>query len=124
MRIRPDLKSEPLAHIEHPGIPAQDLAADGAHALRVPVFDDHFHEQQAEPHALEVGPDQHGEFGARKVSLGVKAHHAEHLAGGFLDGDKGHRARVVELRQTRDERMRQFFHRREEPQPDVFLADM
>lgn len=27
-----------------------------------------FMNQQAEPHALEVGPDQHGEFGARKVA--------------------------------------------------------
>src|SRR6202035_390074 len=49
---------------------------------------------------------------------------AERLTTGFVDGDKGHRARIIELRQAGDELMREFLDGIEEAQPQVFLAHM
>ncbi len=53
----------------------------------------------------------------------MQADDAEHVAGRFLDGDEGHGARVVDLRETRDERVAEFLHRREEPQTQVLRRD-
>ena len=44
--------------------------------------------------------------------------------GCFIDGDKGHRARISELRQSGDELRRKFLEGIEKAKPQVSLADM
>src|SRR6516225_12135004 len=80
------------------------------------IFDDHLHEQVAETAPFEVGPHKDGVFAAFVVRVRVQADDAEHVAGRFLDGNEGHGARVVDLRETHDEGVTEFLHRREEPQ--------
>ena len=77
------------------------------------------HQQPAEAAALEIGADQDGIFAAVVVRIGVQAHHAEHLAGRFVDRDERHGARVVDLGEARDEGVAEFLHRREEAQAQV-----
>ena len=54
----------------------------------------------------------------------MQSHDAERLFGGFIDGDKSHRARIVEIDQSGDELMREFLDRIEEAKPQIFLAHM
>ena len=53
----------------------------------------------------------------------MDANDAEHLTGGLVESHESHRARVVKLRQSRNEFVTKLFHRREEPEPQVFLGN-
>ena len=50
--------------------------------------------------------------------------HADEFVARFVERDKGHGAGVVELGQAGDELVREFLHRREEPQPQILHGDM
>src|SRR6202022_1240281 len=54
--------------------------------------------------------------------VGVEPDDAEHLATGFIDGYKGHRAQIIELRQFGDELMREFLDGIEEAKPQIFFG--
>ena len=49
----------------------------------------------------------------------VQAHHAEHAAGRFLDGDRGHRVLGVVMDELVDHFGADFAHRREIAQPQI-----
>src|SRR3954452_23099377 len=49
----------------------------------------------------------------------MKPDHTHYLAGGFVQGDKGHGSGVVELGQARDELVGKLLHRPEESKPQV-----
>ena len=49
---------------------------------------------------------------------------AEHLAAGFIEGDKGHRAHAIDIGQAGDELMREFLDGIEEAKPQILLAHM
>jgi hypothetical protein len=53
----------------------------------------------------------------------MQTHDAEHLAGRFLDRDEGHRPRIVDLGEARDERMRERIDGREESQAQILRRD-
>src|SRR5262245_55456874 len=103
LRVKRDVEAELPAHAEHDGILAQHLALDGLEAFGTAIFDHHLHEQVAEPTPLEIGADENSVFTALVVGIGVQANHAEHPARAFLDRDEGHGARIVDLREARDE---------------------
>jgi hypothetical protein len=54
----------------------------------------------------------------------VETNDAKQLVAGFIDGDKGHRALIIEFRQAGDELMREFLDGIEEAEPQIFLAYM
>ena len=58
------------------------------------------------------------------MRLGVNPDNAENLAIGFVDRDKCHRLRVVELRQFGEKLMRKFLDGFEEAKPQIFLGDV
>src|SRR3974390_744529 len=53
----------------------------------------------------------------------MKAHGANEVAGRHVACNEGHGARVVELRETGDEGVRELLHGMEEAEPEVFAAD-
>src|SRR5882757_5039762 len=54
--------------------------------------------------------------------VGVQSHDPQRLFAGFIDRDKSHRTRVVEIDQSRDELMRKLLDRIEETKSQIFLA--
>jgi hypothetical protein len=54
----------------------------------------------------------------------VKPDDTERLSADFIDGDKGRRARVFEVRQASDELVGEFLDGIKEAKPQIFLAHM
>ena len=54
--------------------------------------------------------------------VGVDADDPKHRAGRFLDGDEGHGACVIDLRESRDEAVAELLDRREETQSQIVLG--
>lgn len=54
----------------------------------------------------------------------MEPHDAECLMAGFIDRDKGHRSRIIELGQQGDELRRKFLDGIGEAKPQVSLADI
>ena len=79
---------------------------------------------RAQPSPLPLRSDlqQDRVFTALVDRIGVDPDHANHLVGGFVERDKGHRAGIVELGQPRDELVGKLLHRREKPQPQILHA--
>ena len=123
-RIGLHLEAEIPAHLQHDPVFVQDVARDHLQPLGPRIFDEQLHQRPAEPPALEIGPQQDGVFAALVDRIGVYPDHADQLVAGFVEGDKGHRAGVVELRQPGDELVGEFLHRRKEPQPQILGRDM
>jgi hypothetical protein len=117
-------KSQFPAHFQHHGIFLQNLAVDAAQALEFCVFDDQLHQGPAQAPALEIRSQQDRVLAGPVAFIAVQPDNAEYLAAGFIQCDKGHRARIVQLRQARDELRREFLDGIEEAKPQVCLADM
>ena len=54
----------------------------------------------------------------------MEPYDAEGLVTAFVDGDKRHRARIIQMRQSGDEFGREFLDRVEEAKPQIGSADM
>ena len=77
------------------------------------------HEAPAKAAAFEIGADQDRVFGACVVGIGEHADHAEQGIRAFADGHEGHLARVVDLGQPGEKRVRQVGSCTEEAQSAV-----
>src|SRR6202048_2922952 len=119
-----DLKSQFPAHFQHHRIFLENLAGYLLQALEFGVLDDQLHQGPAQASALEIRSEQDRVLAGLMNRVGVEPDHAEHLATGFIDGDKRHRAQIIELRQFRDELMREFLDGIEEAKPQIFFGDV
>src|ERR1700687_1313498 len=117
-----DLKSQFPAHFQHHRIFLENLAGYLFQAFGLGVLDDQLHQRPAQASALEIGSQQDRVLAGLMNSVGVEPDDAEHLATGFIDCDKGHRARIIELRQFGDELMREFLDGIEEAKPQIFFG--
>ena len=117
LRIGLDLESQLPAHFQHHGILLENLSGYPFQAFRFGVLDDQLHQGPAQAPALEVGSQQNRVLTGLVGCVGVQSHDAKRLFGGFIDGDKCHRARIVEVDESGDELMREFFDRIEEAEP-------
>jgi hypothetical protein len=122
--IRLELEAQFPAHFQHHGIFLKNLAGYAANALGFCVLDDQLHQAPAEPPALEIRSQQDRVFAGFAACVGMEPDDAEHLAAGFIDGDKGHRAQTVDICQSSDKLMREFLDGIEEAKPQIFLAHM
>jgi hypothetical protein len=122
--ISPDLKSQFPAHFQHDGVFPEDLAIDAAQAFGLGVFDDQLHQGPAQAPALEIRSQQDRVLADFADRVEMKPDDAEHLTSGFIDRDKGHRARMIEFRQAGDELIRKFPDGIKKAKPQVFFADM
>jgi hypothetical protein len=69
----------------------------------------------------KVRSQQNRVLGGLMARVGMQSHDAERLLSGFIDGDKSHRARIVEIDQSGDELMRKLLDGIEEAKPQIFL---
>jgi hypothetical protein len=112
-----DLKSQFPAHFQHHRIFLENLAGYLFQAFGFAVLDDQLHQGPAQASALEIRSQEDRILAGLMNSVGVEPDDAEYLAAGFIDGDKGHRARIIELRQFGDELMREFLDGIEKAKP-------
>jgi len=82
------------------------------------------HQGPTQASALEIRSQQDRVFAGLAGRVEVQPDDAERFATGFVDGDKGHGARKIKLRQAGNELMRELLDGIEEAQPQVFLAHM
>jgi hypothetical protein len=119
-----DLKSQFPAHFQHHRIFLENLAGYLFQAFGFAVLDDQLHQGPAQASALEIRSQEDRILAGLMNSVGVEPDDAEYLAAGFIDGDKGHRARIIELRQFGDELMREFLDGIEKAKPQIFFGDV
>jgi hypothetical protein len=79
---------------------------------------------QPNPPALAIRSEQYPIFTILVDRIRVDPNHANHLVGGFVERDKGHRAGVIELRQPGNELMGKFHHLREKSEPQILAGDV
>jgi phage terminase small subunit len=86
------IESQFPAHFQHHGILLKNLAVYAAQTSGFCIFDNQLHQVPAEAPALEIRSQQDRVLAGLAACVGVEPDDAEHLAAGFIDGDKGHRA--------------------------------
>jgi hypothetical protein len=81
----------------------EDLAVYPFQACGFGVLDYQLHQDPAQASAVKVRSQQDRILAGLMDRVGVESDDAEHLTAGLIDGDKGHRACIIELRQFGDE---------------------
>lgn len=112
-----DFEAKAAAHIEHHRVFMQDIAGNMLQAFGPRIFDDQLHQHPAQSPPLQIRAQQNRVFAGFVDRIRVNANDADHLAGRLIKGHEGHRARVVELRQPRNEFMAEPLHGRKESEP-------
>ena len=79
---------------------------------------------QPKPRALKVRSQQDRVLAGFTARVVVETDDADRLMTGFIDGNKGQRARIIELRQASDKFMRKFLDGIEKAKPQIFIAHM
>src|ERR1700733_1284168 len=124
LRICHDHKSQFPTHLQHDRVFLENLTVNAVQALRFCVLDDQLHQGPAQASALEIRSQQDRVLACLVDFVGMEPDDAECLTTGFIECDKSHRARIIQLRQSGDELRREFLDRIEEAKPQIFLADM
>jgi len=88
------------------------------------VLDYQLHQGPAQASALKVRSQQDRVLAGFTARVVVETDDADRLMTGFIDGNKGQRARIIELRQASDKFMRKFLDGIEKAKPQIFIAHM
>jgi hypothetical protein len=79
---------------------------------------------QGQAPALEIRSQQDGVFAGLVGFIEMEPDDAKDIVTGFIKCDKRHRARIIDLRQSSDELIREFLDGIKEAKPRIFLAHM